>query len=50
MVKNGEARVKVLRSNDKWYGVTYQEDKPKVQEAFALLVQENTYPSPLWGQ
>ena len=50
MVKDGEARVKVLRSDDRWYGVTYQEDKPKVQEAFALLVQENAYPSPLWGQ
>lgn len=49
MVKNGEAKVKVLRSDDLWYGVTYQEDKPKVQEAFALLVQENAYPSPLWG-
>ena len=49
MIKDGSARVKVIVSDDKWYGVTYQEDKPKVQEAFALLVAENTYPSPLFG-
>ncbi len=48
MIKDGTATVKVLVSEDKWYGVTYQEDKPKVQEAFAMLVAENTYPSPLF--
>jgi len=48
MIKDGSATVKVLVSEDKWYGVTYQEDKPKVQEAFAMLVSENTYPSPLF--
>ena len=48
MIKEGSAKVKVLVSDDKWYGVTYQEDKPKVQKAFALLVAENTYPSPLF--
>ena len=49
MIKNGEAKVKVLVSDDKWYGVTYQEDKPKVMEAFAMLVAENTYPTPLFS-
>ena len=49
MIKDGTASVKVLVSEDKWYGVTYQEDKPKVQEAFSMLVAENTYPSPLFG-
>ena len=49
MIKDGTARVKVLVSEDKWYGVTYQEDKPKVQEAFSMLVAENTYPSPLFS-
>ena len=49
MIKDGTAQVKVLVSEDKWYGVTYQEDKPKVQEAFAMLVAENTYPSPLFS-
>ena len=49
MIKDGTAQVKVLVSEDKWYGVTYQEDKPKVQEAFSMLVAENTYPSPLFS-
>ncbi|THH37657.1 nucleotidyltransferase family protein [Neolewinella litorea] len=49
MIKDGSAKVKVLVSEDKWYGVTYQEDKPKVQEAFSMLVAENTYPSPLFS-
>ncbi len=49
MIKEGTAKVKVLVSDDKWYGVTYQEDKPKVQEAFAMLVAENTYPTPLFS-
>lgn len=49
MIKEGSAKVKVLVSDDRWYGVTYQEDKPKVQKAFAMLVAENTYPSPLFG-
>jgi dTDP-glucose pyrophosphorylase len=48
MIKEGSAKVKVLVSDDRWYGVTYQEDKPKVQKAFAMLVAENTYPSPLF--
>ncbi|MGB3799213.1 MAG: sugar phosphate nucleotidyltransferase [Lewinella sp.] len=49
MIKDGSATVKVLVSEDKWYGVTYQEDKPKVQEAFSMLVAENTYPTPLFS-
>ncbi|NJB86952.1 dTDP-glucose pyrophosphorylase [Lewinella marina] len=49
MIKDGSAKVKVLVSEDKWYGVTYQEDKPKVQEAFSMLVAENTYPTPLFS-
>ncbi|NJC27244.1 nucleotidyltransferase family protein [Neolewinella antarctica] len=49
MIKDGSAKVKVLVTDDKWYGVTYQEDKPKVQEAFAMLVAENTYPTPLFS-
>ncbi len=48
MINDGTARVKVLRSDDRWYGVTYQEDKPSVMKAFTMLVEENTYPSPLF--
>ena len=48
MIKDGSAKVKVLVTDDKWYGVTYQEDKPKVQEAFTKLVEDKVYPSPLF--
>lgn len=48
MIKDGSAKVKVLVTDDKWYGVTYQEDKPKVQAAFTKLVDDEVYPSPLF--
>jgi dTDP-glucose pyrophosphorylase len=48
-ISSGEAKVKVLVSNDRWYGVTYREDKPIVQEAFDKLIKEERYPAPLWG-
>ncbi|MBR4098404.1 MAG: nucleotidyltransferase [Clostridium sp.] len=49
LIDEGKARVKVLQSKDKWYGVTYKADKPLVVEAIAKLVQDGTYPSKLWG-
>lgn len=48
-INDGRIEVKVLVSEDRWYGVTYQEDKPIVQKAFSKLVQEGKYPAPLWG-
>ena len=42
------ARVKVLRSADKWYGVTYQEDKPVVVAAIAEKTASGMYPDNLW--
>ena len=39
----------VLPNNEKWYGVTYKEDKATVQEAFKKMTREGKYPSPLWG-
>jgi hypothetical protein len=38
------ATVKMLRTPDKWYGVTYKEDKPSVVEAFRRLTAEGVYP------
>ncbi len=40
LLSQHKARVKVLRSTDKWYGVTYQEDKPTVEAALAELRPE----------
>ena len=42
------ARVKVLRSGDKWYGVTYQADKPVVVAAIAEKTASGLYPDNLW--
>lgn len=49
LIKRGEAQVKVLGCEDRWYGVTYREDKPAVEAAFAELVAKGVYPNPLWG-
>ena len=45
-----KARVKVLRSEDKWYGVTYKEDKPTVVAALAELRAKGLYPQKLWEE
>ena len=42
--------VKVLRSRDRWYGVTYHEDKPVVVAAIARMTKEGLYPADLWGE
>ena len=49
LLEEGKARVKVLRSHDKWYGVTYQEDKPAVMAALADKTARGLYPDELWG-
>ncbi len=43
MIKTGYAKFKVLSSPDKWYGVTYKEDKPMVMEAMKKLVDGGYY-------
>ncbi len=45
----GKARVKVLTSPDKWYGVTYAADKPVVVAALRSFAAEGKYPDSLWG-
>ncbi len=44
MLKKGEVTVKVLDTDDKWFGVTYQEDKDSVKDALKALVAEGIYP------
>lgn len=48
LLEEKKARVKVLRSTDKWYGVTYREDKPQVVAAIAAMTQSGLYPERLW--
>lgn len=47
LLSAGEARVHVLPTDDQWFGVTYREDKPRVQAAIGVLVASGAYPSPL---
>ena len=44
LITEGKADVKVLDNDDKWYGVTYKEDKAKVEEAFKELLAKGVYP------
>jgi len=48
LIKQKQASVKVLRSNDKWFGVTYKEDKPLVVAKIKELVDKKVYPKSLW--
>lgn len=43
------ATVQVLPSRDRWYGVTYQADKPVVMAALAKMGEDGLYPTPLWN-
>lgn len=45
LIAEGKADVKVLDNTDKWYGVTYKEDKETVTAAFAELKSRGVYPS-----
>lgn len=47
-LKAGTADVKVLKTPDRWYGVTYREDKPVVVEAIRKLRKQGFYPAHLW--
>jgi len=48
LIGEGKARVKVLKSTDRWYGVTYQADKPVVVAAIAEKTAAGLYPDNLW--
>lgn len=49
LISRDEARVKVLRSRDPWFGVTYREDRPRVVESIRRLIESGAYPGALWG-
>ncbi len=48
LLKDGRAQVQVLRCLDQWFGVTYQEDKPRVCESIRGLRKKGVYPERLW--
>jgi hypothetical protein len=47
-VVSGRARVKVWRTSDPWFGVTYREDRPRVVESIRQLIAKGDYPERLW--
>ena len=48
LLKEGKAEVRVLKSTDKWYGVTYKEDKQGVVDALQAMKDKGLYPDVLW--
>lgn len=49
LIQSQRATTRVLTTESRWFGVTYQEDKPLVVAALQQLADQGTYPSPLWG-
>ncbi len=49
LLRSGACSVKVLETNDKWFGVTYKEDKAAVVESFRKLIRDGVYGEELYG-
>lgn len=49
LLKQGKAEVKVYETRDRWFGVTYMEDKPYVVASIRGLIAEGIYPENLWA-
>lgn len=49
MIQEGDARVSVLTTNDRWFGVTYKEDKASVVASFDALIEQGIYPVKLFA-
>ena len=48
LLEKGELNVKVLKSHDQWFGVTYKEDREAVMNAVKNLIDKGVYPSVLY--
>ena len=49
LLKEGKTAFKVIPTDSKWFGVTYKEDKPIVQESISKLIEDGVYPANLWS-
>jgi choline kinase len=49
LIRTQKAEVRVIPTSSQWFGVTYKEDKPIVQESIDQLVKDGTYPENLWS-
>jgi len=50
LIRSGKATVKVLRTNDSWFGVTYRQDNAVAVECIRKLIDRGVYPEKLWAQ
>jgi NDP-sugar pyrophosphorylase family protein len=50
LLAEGRARVRVLPTQERWFGVTYPQDKAWVKAGIRELIESGVYPSPLWGE
>ncbi len=50
LIKGGKAKVAVLETKDKWFGVTYQEDKEEVKKQISHLIEKGQYSKDLFGK
>lgn len=48
LIKQGKVSTKVVKTDALWFGVTYKEDKPLVQDKINKLIAEGVYPEKLW--
>ena len=48
LIQEGKAKVKVLKTQDKWYGVTYRDDKEMVRSSMQSMKDKGLYPDKLW--
>lgn len=49
LLRSGSHAVRILETNDRWFGVTYKEDKAAVQRSFMQLIQDGVYSSELYS-
>lgn len=49
LLEKGQMAVKVLKTNDTWYGMTYREDVEAVRESFRKMLAEGVYTEELFG-
>jgi hypothetical protein len=48
MIERGQADARVLATESTWFGITYRDDRARVEAAIEDLVQAGTYPLQLW--
>ena len=49
IIKEEKINIKVLPTNEKWYGITYKEDKKKLVDSINKMINEGKYPKNLWN-